>query len=67
MKSIRIEMLVRGGFEHAHPFIGACAVLSAVAFAVSPGSAGEIVPFKGYSAGTIVMQKTNERRLYYVT
>jgi lipoprotein-anchoring transpeptidase ErfK/SrfK len=46
--------------------IGACAVLSAVVFAVSPGSAREIIPFKGYSAGTIVI-KTNERRLYYVT
>jgi lipoprotein-anchoring transpeptidase ErfK/SrfK len=46
--------------------IGACAVLSAVVFAVSPSSAREIVPFKGYSAGTIVI-KTNERRLYYVT
>jgi lipoprotein-anchoring transpeptidase ErfK/SrfK len=43
-------------------------IISFVVFAlasVSAAAAREVVPFQGYSAGTIVV-KTNERRLYYV-
>lgn len=41
------------------------ALLFAFALAPATSSAGEIVRFSGYSAGTVVV-KTNERRLYYV-
>lgn len=66
MKSIRIEISVRGLLRTRILSIGAFVLLSVFVFAVSPGAARETVRFKGYSAGTIVI-KTNERRLYYVT
>lgn len=45
--------------------LGFFAFLAAATLSPAPSSAREIVPFKGYSAGTIVI-KTNERRLYYL-
>ena len=66
LKSIRIEMSVRGALSTRILSIGAFVFLSVFVFAASPGAARETVRFKGYSAGTIVI-KTNERRLYYVT
>lgn len=40
-------------------------LLSSALLAATPAGAREMVRFKGYSAGTIVI-KTNQRRLYYV-
>jgi lipoprotein-anchoring transpeptidase ErfK/SrfK len=45
--------------------LGTLALLSFVLLAPTPSSARQIVPFSGYSAGTIVV-RTSERRLYYV-
>ncbi len=45
--------------------LGTFAFLSIAVLTPALSDAREIVPFKGYSAGTIVI-KTNERRLYYV-
>ena len=41
------------------------AIFFAIPVATSVAAASEVVRFKGFSAGTIVI-KTNERRLYYV-
>jgi lipoprotein-anchoring transpeptidase ErfK/SrfK len=45
--------------------LGTFAFVSIALLALASSDAGEIVLFKGYSAGTIVI-KTNERRLYYI-
>lgn len=45
--------------------LGTLALLSFVLLAPTSSSARQIVPFSGYSVGTIVI-KTNQRRLYYV-
>jgi len=45
--------------------LGILAFVTAGILAPASSSAREIVHFKGYSAGTIVV-KTNERRLYYI-
>jgi lipoprotein-anchoring transpeptidase ErfK/SrfK len=45
--------------------LGTLALLSFVLLAPTSSSARQIVPFNGYSAGTIVI-KTSKRRLYYV-
>jgi lipoprotein-anchoring transpeptidase ErfK/SrfK len=45
--------------------LGVLAFVIAGVLAPASSSAREIVPFNGFSAGTIVI-KTNERRLYYV-
>lgn len=46
-------------------FLGILAFVTASILAPASSGAREIVQFKGYSAGMIVI-KTNERRLYYV-
>lgn len=45
--------------------LGFFAFVAAAILSSAPSCAREIVHFKGYSAGTIVI-KTNERRLYYL-
>ena len=45
--------------------LGLFAFVSAAILSPASSSARDVVRFKGYSAGTIVI-KTNERRLYYV-
>lgn len=46
-------------------YLGLLAFVAAGILAPELSSAQEVVPFKGYPAGTVVV-KTNERRLYYV-
>ena len=46
-------------------FLGLFALAGVVLLSPAPSDAREIVRFRGYSAGTIVV-KTSERRLYYV-
>lgn len=45
--------------------LGTLALLSFVLLAPTSSSARQVVPFSGYSVGTIVI-KTNQRRLYYI-